>query len=103
MSALVVWVHDSNARACICFRHIHMCVCLFVNSLLKLRKTIRQVQNKFSTHHYFSKIKNIRELYMGIIDFRKGYQPRTNIAKDEKSDLFADSHSILARWRNHFS
>jgi len=32
-----------------------------------------------------------------------GYQPRTNRVKDEKSDLVADSHSILARWRNCFS
>ena len=23
--------------------------------------------------------------------------------KDEKGDLVTDSHSILARWRNHFS
>ena len=47
-----------------------------------------------------SKIKNIRNLYRGISDFKKGYQPRCNIAKDEKSDLVADSHSIVARWRN---
>jgi hypothetical protein len=26
-----------------------------------------------------SKIKNIRDLYKGISDFKKGYQPRTNI------------------------
>ena len=39
----------------------------------------------------------------GICDFKKSYQPRTNIVKDENSDLVADSHSILARWRNHFS
>jgi len=32
-----------------------------------------------------------------------GYQPRTNIVKDEKGDLDTDSHSILARWRNYFS
>jgi len=32
----------------------------------------------------------------------KGYQPRTNIVWDEKSDLFTDSHSILVRWRKHF-
>jgi len=32
-----------------------------------------------------------------------GYQPRTDRVKDEKSDLFADPHSILARWRNCFS
>ena len=36
-------------------------------------------------------------------DFKKGYQPRNNIVKDEKSDLAADCHSILARWRNHFA
>jgi hypothetical protein len=50
-----------------------------------------------------SKIKNIRDLYRGINNFKKGYQPRSNIVKDDKSDLVADCHSILARWRNHFS
>jgi len=42
-------------------------------------------------------------LYRGISDFKKGYQPRCNIVKDEKADLVADSHSIVARWRNYFS
>ena len=46
-----------------------------------------------------SKIKNIKDLYMGINDFKKSYQPRTNIVKDDKDDMVADSHSILARWR----
>jgi hypothetical protein len=32
---------------------------------------------------------------------RRCYQPRTNVVKDEKGDLVADSHSILARWKNH--
>ena len=32
-----------------------------------------------------------------------GYQPRTIVVKNEKGDLVADSHSILARWRNHLS
>jgi hypothetical protein len=50
-----------------------------------------------------SKNKNIRELYRGINDFKKGYQPRTNIVKDEKGDLVTDCHSILTRWRNYFS
>jgi hypothetical protein len=49
------------------------------------------------------KNKNIRELYRGINDFKKGYQPRTNVIKDEKGDLVVDSHNILARQRNHFS
>ena len=42
-------------------------------------------------------------MYRGINDFKKGYQPRTIIVKDEKGDLVADSHSIMARWRNYFS
>jgi len=50
-----------------------------------------------------SKIKNVRDLYRGITNFKKGYQPRTDTVKDDTDDLFADSHSILARWRNYFS
>jgi len=41
-----------------------------------------------------SKIKNIRDLYRGINNIKR--QPRTNIVKNEKGDLVADSHSILA-------
>jgi len=50
-----------------------------------------------------SKDKNIRDLYRGISDFKNGYGPRTDIVKDEKGEFVADCHSILARWRNHFS
>jgi len=50
-----------------------------------------------------SRIKNIRDLHRGVNDFKKDYQPRINIVKDDKGDLVADSHSILARWRNYFS
>jgi len=49
-----------------------------------------------------SKINNIRDLYRGINDVKKGYQPRTGIVKDEKGDLVADSNSVMARWRNYF-
>jgi hypothetical protein len=40
-------------------------------------------------------------LYGGISDFKTGYQPRSNVVKDEKGDLVADYHSILDRWKNH--
>jgi hypothetical protein len=50
-----------------------------------------------------SKMKNIRDLYRGISDFKKCCQARTNIVKDEKGDLVTDTHSILARLRNNFS
>jgi len=48
-------------------------------------------------------IQNIRDLYRGINDFKKGHQPRCSMVKDEKGDLVAVSHSIVARWRNYFS
>jgi len=50
-----------------------------------------------------SEIKNMKDLYKGMSDFKKGYQPRTNTVNDEKSDLGTDCHSILSRWRNRFS
>ena len=43
------------------------------------------------------------DLYRGISDFKKAYQPRTKIVKDGKGDLITDSHSILPRRRKHFS
>jgi hypothetical protein len=48
-------------------------------------------------------MKYFRYLYRGINDFKKGYQPRTNIEEVEKVDLVVDCHSISARWRNYFS
>jgi len=33
----------------------------------------------------------------------QGYQPRNNTVKDEKGNSVTDCHSILARWRKHFS
>ena len=39
-----------------------------------------------------SKINNVRDLYRGINDFKKGYQPRTTTVKDEKGDLVADQY-----------
>ena len=52
---------------------------------------------------YVYPCKCIRDFYRGNTDLRKGYQPRTDIVKDKKGDLVADSHSILAGGRNYFS
>jgi len=35
-------------------------------------------------------------------DFKKDYQLRTNIVKDEKSNLVVDCHKNLAQWRKLF-
>jgi hypothetical protein len=40
------------------------------------------------------------ELYRGINKSENGYQPRTNLIKDENGDLLADSYNILSRQQN---
>jgi hypothetical protein len=34
-------------------------------------------------------------LYRGINEFKRDYQPRNNLVKEENGDLLADSHNIL--------
>jgi hypothetical protein len=50
-----------------------------------------------------SKNKNIKEPRRGTNYFKRGYQPRSNLEKDENGDLLADSRNILNRWKNYFS
>jgi hypothetical protein len=47
-----------------------------------------------------SKNKNIRDLYRGINEFKKVYQPQSIIMKDKNGDLLADSDSIFNRRKN---
>jgi hypothetical protein len=44
--------------------------------------------------------KNIRDLYRGINEFKRGYQLRHNLVKDQNGDLLADSDNILNRLLN---
>jgi len=83
-----------------------------VDNLNKVRREVsRHFRNKKKAYlrakieelETNNKIQNIKDLYRGISEFKKGYQPRCNIVKDEKGDLVADSHIIVARWRKYFS
>jgi hypothetical protein len=65
----------------------------------KKREYLKNKINELETN---SKNKNIRDLYRGINEFKKGYNPRTNVEREENGDLLADSHSILNRWKNYF-
>jgi hypothetical protein len=49
------------------------------------------------------KNKSIRYLYRRINEFKRGYQPRNNLVKDDNGELLADSRNILNRWKNSFS
>jgi hypothetical protein len=46
----------------------------------KRRKYLKDKINELATN---SKNKNIRDMYRGISDIKKGYQPRNNLLKDE--------------------
>jgi hypothetical protein len=50
-----------------------------------------------------SKNKNIIDLYRVINGYKRGYQPRNILVKDENGDLLVDCHNILNRWKNYFS
>jgi hypothetical protein len=49
----------------------------------KKREYLKDKINELATN---SKIKNIRDLYRGINEFKSGYQPKNNIMKDENGD-----------------
>jgi hypothetical protein len=65
----------------------------------KKREYLKGKINELETSN---KNKNIRHLYRGINEFKKGYQPRVNIMKDENGNLLADPQSVLNRWKNFF-
>jgi hypothetical protein len=39
-------------------------------------------------------------MHSGTNEFKRGYQPRNNLVKDENGDLLPDCHNILNRWKN---
>jgi hypothetical protein len=66
-------------------------------SEIKKREYMKDRINELTTK---SK-KIIRDLHRGINEFKRGYQTRNNLVKDENGDLFTDSHNILNRWKNY--
>jgi hypothetical protein len=63
----------------------------------KKREYLKGKINELKTSN---KNKNIRDLYRGINEFKKGYQPRISIIKDENGNLLADPQNVLNRWKN---
>jgi hypothetical protein len=54
----------------------------------KRREYLRDKIDELATN---SKNKNIRDLHRGIIGFKRSYQLRNNLVKDENCDLLAES------------
>jgi hypothetical protein len=69
----------------------------------RLRNENREyMKDKINELQSNSKNNNIRDMYNGITEFKKGYQPRTDLVKDDRDDLLADPHRILNKWKNYF-
>jgi hypothetical protein len=66
----------------------------------KKREYLKSKINELETNN---KNKNIRDLYRGKNEFKKGYQPGINIIKDENGNLLTDSQNVLNRWKNFFN
>jgi hypothetical protein len=66
----------------------------------KKREYLKGKINELETNN---KNKNIRDLYKGINEFKKGYQPSVNIIKDENGNLIGDPQSVLNRWKKFFN
>jgi hypothetical protein len=66
----------------------------------KKREYLKGKINELETNN---KNKNVRDLYRGINEFKKGYQPRINIMKDENGNLLTDPQNVLNRWKNFFN
>jgi hypothetical protein len=60
------------------------------------------LKDRINEHATNNKNKNIRELYRGINEFTKGFQPRNNCMKEENGDILPDSHAVLNMWKNYF-
>jgi hypothetical protein len=58
-------------------------------------KKMEYLKGKINELETNNKNKNIRDLYGGINEFKKVYQPRFNIKKDENGNLLADPQNVL--------
>jgi hypothetical protein len=68
------------------------------DNLQNLRhETSRTYRNK--EREYVKGKINELDLYRGINEFKKDYQPRINIIKDENGNLLADPQSVLNMWK----
>ena len=78
--AKIQWIHDPSRSDEDKLRNVRREVSRHFRNKKKahLRAKIEELESN-------SKIKNIRDLYRGISDFKKGYQPRCNIVKDDKA------------------
>jgi hypothetical protein len=65
----------------------------------KEREYLKGLINELESN---SKIRKSETCVRAYMNFKRGYQPRTNVVKDERGDLLADPQKMLNRWKNYF-
>jgi DNA polymerase III delta prime subunit len=82
------------------------------DNLQNLRRETNRIFRKKKREHLKGKINeleinnknnNIRDLYRSINEFKKWYQRRINVIKDEIGNLLADHQNALNRWKEFFN
>jgi hypothetical protein len=66
----------------------------------KKREYLKGRINELETNN---KNKYFTDLFRGISEFKKGYQPRINIIKNENGNLLKDPQSVLNRCKTFFN
>jgi hypothetical protein len=66
----------------------------------KRREYLKSKTNDLAINN---KNKYIGDLYRGKNEFKRGYQTRSNLVKDENGDLLEDSNNTVNRWKSYFS
>jgi hypothetical protein len=63
-------------------------------------KRVNISKTKLMSLQHTGKNKDIRALYIGINEFKSGYQPTDYWVKNENCNLLPDSH-VLNKWKNY--
>jgi hypothetical protein len=66
------------------------------------KKETEYMKEKIKELESNSKNVNIREQFRAKNGFKKGYQLRTNLIKEERGDLLTDPLKSLSGWKNYF-
>jgi hypothetical protein len=73
------------------------------NSRTFRNKRREYLKGKINELEANNKNKNIRDLYRGINEFKKRYQPRINNINVENGNLIADPRNVLNMWKHFFN
>ena len=88
----LLWLQNPNYQTAEDFSNVRCDICRTFKK--KKRDYLKEKVNKLEEN---SKNKTIQEMYQGINEFKKGYQPRSYVIKKHNRTILGDKISILNR------